>query len=406
MQGKAIRISAIAFAAAVIALALAFSGTITAIAGLPAPSSVTATRSGTDINVSWAAVPGATAYHVNYTDDHKRSWHRAHTNVAGTTATIPNTQPGKPYYASVSAVGGAWRDSSAVHAVIPKRVGAVTLTRANGEVTVSWTAPSSGETPTGYDVVMSYDDKYNWFRAATNNSGLTYKATSNIKDYLGYHAAVRAVGAHGAGPWRNSDRIAPLGPPSPDGLVAHRGDTFILAEWDAATGATSYEVKYESLKDGVEKSAGPSTTNTEYRITGLESRPQYFVSVRAVNAEGKSAWNRTTSYPAITPLPPSSVTVTRTAGATTMDVSWVQCSDNIWQDDFNCSGRSEITGFNIDVKKSTDTGWGAVEKTVTTYTSGSTVTVTGLDAAASYHVRIGVSNRVGTGWSATQGPYN
>ena len=342
---------------------------------------------------------------MNYTDDHKKSWHRAHTNVSGTTVTISNTQPGKPYYVSVSAVGGAWRNSSAVHAAIPRQVGAITLTRAKGEVTISWTAPACCDTPTGYDVVMSYDHKRSWFRMATNASGVTFKATGNkIKDYRGYHAAVRAVGTHGTGPWRNSGRIAPIGPTAkPGNLLGYRGSDFMDLEWDAVPDAAGYEVEYRESSKHYRHSAG-SATGTTYKITGISDRPIYYVFVRAYNADGDGPWERTILHQVWTPVAPSSVTVTRSGAS--MDVSWVQCVPNLNTYDYGCDGGSPITGFSVDVKKTADGDWGTVEQSLTTYTSGSAVSVTGLDASASYEVRVGVTNRVGAEWSATQGPYN
>ena len=84
----------------------------------PPPSSVSVTRSGGTLEVSWPAVTGATSYNVNTTDDDMQSWQRAASDVTGTSATLTGIDDTKTYYVAVQSSNadgaGGWTNSSAV----------------------------------------------------------------------------------------------------------------------------------------------------------------------------------------------------------------------------------------------------------------------------------------------------
>lgn len=54
----------------------------------PDAGSVTVTRSGSTLTVSWAAVPGATAYNTGTSGDYKATWTDSTTDIAATSTTI------------------------------------------------------------------------------------------------------------------------------------------------------------------------------------------------------------------------------------------------------------------------------------------------------------------------------
>ena len=66
-------------------------------------------------------------------------------------------------------------------------------------------------------------------------------------------------------------------------------------EWGAVSNATSYDLEYTTKKDYFDNSDETSTkTGIEYNhfeLTGLASGDEYFFRVRAVNAQGNSAWS-------------------------------------------------------------------------------------------------------------------
>ena len=179
-----------------------------------APWPVTATRTPGVLSVQWLAVHGAESYHVVYTSDDKRSWHRAYTNHVGTTADITGVDDGAEYFVAVQAVNSAgvsnWTDSDRIERLLkgpPAAAKPVTVTRGAGTLTVSWPAVDQAA---GYNVVYTSDHKQSWHRAFTNHQGTTAVIT-DMDDTAGYYVAVQAVNALGPGPWTDSVYIPPDG---------------------------------------------------------------------------------------------------------------------------------------------------------------------------------------------------
>ena len=173
-----------------------------------APASVTVTRGADALTATWPAVAGATGYNVVYTTDGKRSWHRAHTNVAATSAVIANATA-SAYHVAVQALNAAgaspWTDSALVPALHPAAPSVVSGTRSGATLTASWSAVAGA---TGYNVVYTCDGKQSWHRAHTNVSGTSAAiALTGAHADTGCHVAVQAVNSAGAGPWTDSPLI-------------------------------------------------------------------------------------------------------------------------------------------------------------------------------------------------------
>ena len=184
--------------------------TITLPAAQPpgAPASVTVTRGADALTATWPAVAGATGYNVVYTTDGKRSWHRAHTNVATTSAVIANATA-SAYHVAVQALNSAgaspWTDSALVPALHPAAPSVVSGTRSGATLTASWSAVAGA---TGYNIVYTCDGKQSWHRAHTGVSGTSAAiALTGAHADTGCHVAVQAVNSAGAGPWTDSPLI-------------------------------------------------------------------------------------------------------------------------------------------------------------------------------------------------------
>ncbi len=171
-----------------------------------APASVTVSRSGKTLTVSWTAVPFAAKYNLNTSDNGQVSWARAASGVTGVTTTLTVASATKDYYVSVQAenaagTGGPWRDSAVSRAVaLPPAPTGVTVVRdAAGEIDVSWTAVSGA---VGYDLSCS-DSGYYWGtcgNVSTTATSATF-AHASIAESRTYTIAVRARNASGGGPW-------------------------------------------------------------------------------------------------------------------------------------------------------------------------------------------------------------
>ena len=146
---------------------------------IAAPSPATVYRGLDFLDVEWTAVSGATGYDIMYNDDYTGPWETAVTGVTTTNYKIPGTLNNKPYIVAVRAVKGqdksTWTNSPINYpAVDPLPAGSVTVTRADGQISVSWTqcdvtdANCSGHTPiTQYLIRLSDNGGTSWTTAKT-----------------------------------------------------------------------------------------------------------------------------------------------------------------------------------------------------------------------------------------------
>ena len=177
----------------------------------------------------------------------------------------------------------------------PDAASSVSLTRADGTLTASWSAPAGA---TEYHVTYSSDGMSSWSAAASPGDG--YSASSitisadNAKTYV---VGVRAGNAHGWSGWTNSAAAGPYVPPTPtpnppgavSAVSTSRADGSLTASWDAPAGATKYHVVYSDDHMQSWTSAADAHTSTSITISA-ENSQAYTVGVRAGNDGGWSAW--------------------------------------------------------------------------------------------------------------------
>ena len=324
---------------------------------------------------------------------------------------IPNTGA---HIVSIRAtnMGGAsgWRNSATIYSAIdPHPAESLLVTRAAGELRVSWTQCdvsqdwcNGGSPVTGYHVNLSANGGASWTRAKTltaYTSGTTVTLDSGIDNGTAYLVAVGIESRMGT-QWTNVSVGSAL-PGTPSSVTVHRGSNFLDVEWPAVSGATGYNVNYTSDAGASWSRAATGVSGTSYRIDNVPNTGQHKVAVQATNAIGASGWrNSATNYNAVDPHPAEAIQVTRAAGE--LRVSWTQCDVS----QASCNGGSAVTGYFINLSSDGGASWTRV-KTLTAYTSGATVTVdSGIDDTASYLLAVGIENRVATRWTNVQvGPY-
>ncbi len=310
----------------------------------PTTSSVTVTRGDGTLNVSWAAVDGATSYNVNTTDNGKASWSRAKSGVTGTSAAITGVTNSKTYYVAVQAVNsngnGGWTDSAATGpytpptpdptptpqptatpAPTPPPPGApssVIVTRSDGALNASWDAVAGASK---YHVTYSADGKRTWTAASDNHTGTTIAIDAN--NGKTYYVSVRAGNAAGWSGWTNSPASAPMTPPpaAPSSVSVTRADGTLTASWDAVSGATGYHVTYSSNGKQSWTAASGNHAGTGITISGVDNAKTYYVAVRALNGEVGGPWtNSDAAGPFNPPAAPTGLSVTPGDGY--YDVAW------------------------------------------------------------------------------------
>jgi cellulose 1,4-beta-cellobiosidase len=80
--------------------------------------------------------------------------------------------------------------------------------------------------------------------------------------------------------------VAP--PAAPTNLTAKAGKRKITLNWNASSGATSYNVKRSLTSGGPYTTIATGVTATTYTNTGLTSGVTYYYVVTAVNSAGES----------------------------------------------------------------------------------------------------------------------
>lgn len=112
------------------------------------------------------------------------------------------------------------------------------------------------------------------------------------------------VAACGNSAKSNPDEPAPAKPAAPANLALHgeAGETFLTFQWDAATGATSYN--WTISKDGTQVQSGSVSTRNK-KVTGLEKATEYVFEVASVAGDYVSAKSSVTARTAGEVTPPS-----------------------------------------------------------------------------------------------------
>lgn len=137
-----------------------------------------------------------------------------------------------------------------------------------------------------------------------------------------YRARARALNSEGtASDWSNysSDVTSYPAPLPADPTCAALSSTSVELNWEAVTGADSYEIEYTTKKRYFD--AAPSQVQsvtiengTRGEVTGLETGQEYFFRVRTKNSQGESEWsNIVSAIVGTVPGPPTTWSSTTTA---------------------------------------------------------------------------------------------
>ncbi len=295
-------------------------GTVSKVPNPGAVSGLTAARTATDetkIDVTWTAPSGGTTpsgYDVAYRVNGSGDWQTTDLTVTGTTAELTGASGNSTYQFRVRGVktlthtnntvenlAGSWRTSSTVPKVsAPNRVTGLTATRSDTDetkITVTWTAPSSGDTPTGYDVEYKQDGGNTW-NTGTTVTHPTVTHTFTVAGGSSYQYRVRAFRTLTStnekleGSWTTSGTVRglPAGPVTNLTATRNTADkTTIDVSWSASNRATGYDVQYRknsgSWSTGASKQTGLTYTQTD--AGGVET---YQFRVRGVSGAGNGDW--------------------------------------------------------------------------------------------------------------------
>ena len=203
----------------------------------------------------------------------------------------------------------------------------LTAVPANGQVSLAWKAPAGavsyniyrGSSPGGESATP----------LATNVLGDTFVDTSATNGTT-YYYEVSAVDTGGESA-RSAEATATPQLPSavafaPQGLTATPGDQTVNLLWQAASGASSYNI-YRGTASGAEMLVRSGVTSTSYNDTGLTDGVPYYYKVTSVNVIGEGqASSEVTATPNVV-VPQAPINVNATPGDGLVNLSWSAAAD-------------------------------------------------------------------------------
>ncbi|TBL71235.1 fibronectin type III domain-containing protein [Paenibacillus thalictri] len=270
-----------------------------------APAGITANVSQRFIQLSWNPETGITAYDVEADGvvwDNGTSASFVHNGL------LPNTQ--HSYRVRAKNIGGTGAWSGIVTAYTwpdpPPTPANVNTDSTQTEVTVSW---DSVVRATGYEVEADGN--------IADIGNQTSYIHSGLQPLTNHSYRVRAKNIGGSSPWSDPhvQKTLPYPPNMPEHVRAQPLIHNVTITWEAAEGATAYEIE----TDGLIVDLG---NVTQYIHEGLDALTGHTYRVRAKNAGGKSPWSEPlniTTHPEKPDIPSS---LMATADETSVSVMW------------------------------------------------------------------------------------
>ncbi|MCY4573591.1 MAG: fibronectin type III domain-containing protein, partial [Gemmatimonadetes bacterium] len=300
-----------------------------------APQNLEAMAGDAQVTLSWDAPASGDAptwyqYRVS-TGGVAGEWMRATSDSEQTVTGLTN---GTPYTFEVRGVNDAGPGAAAttmatpmapVDPVAPSAPQNLTATAGDGQVMLAWTAPESGDAPTGYEYRKSAGGIADDWMATSSDTGQTVTGLVNATAYT---FEVRARNAGGAGPAASvmatpMAPVDPVAPSAPQNLTATAGDGQVMLAWTAPeSGDTPTGYEYHVMGAGVTGNwMTTSSTATTHTVTGLTNGTEYTFQVRAMNAAGTGPASTSATATPMAPDPGVQVTVKSVSAATSVPES-------------------------------------------------------------------------------------
>ena len=281
-------------------------------------------------------------------------------------------------------------------ATAPSAPSAPMVTAGDGQLEVSWAAPSDGGS-----AINDYDVRYRpvftatWMELPDSTRSSARDATiPGLNNGRTYQVQVRAGNSVGDGPWSESATGTPVGvpaAPAAPGLTAGTGQLEVSwrAPSDNGSAIDDYDVRYRSA--GGSWTGLPDTAKSTARsvtITGLRNGTAYEVQVRAGNSIGDGPWSQSAmATPVGVPAAPAAPDVT--GGDGQLEVRWTPPSDN----------GSPIDDYDVRFR-GPGGSWSSVRDTEKS--TATSATIRGLRNGITFEVQVRAGNSVGDGpWSSS-----
>lgn len=271
-----------------------------------APQNVITSNANGQVSVSWQAVGGATEYRIYWSTTAGVSKEKG---MVIPKASTPYTHTGltneTTYYYVVTAVNryGESAESSEVSATPsfftpPLPPESIAAQASNRTINIAWTASQTDLSNKIEATATSYNIYWSITSGVSKTNGIMipnvsspYVHTNLINDAT-YYYIVTGVNQYGEGNASQEVSATPNRgniPFPPTGLTATAGNFQSTVNWDAVTGAISYNL-YWSTSYNVSSQNGTKIENvtSPYIHSGLEEGTTYYYVVTSVNGYGES----------------------------------------------------------------------------------------------------------------------
>ncbi|HXH74804.1 MAG TPA: fibronectin type III domain-containing protein [Bacteriovoracaceae bacterium] len=347
------------------------SNELTVTTATAAATSLTATTSASQINLSWTGVSGATSYRV-YRGTTSGTHSQIATNINGTTYSDTGPVNGTTYFYVIRAFNGSESSNSNEASGAPIgsfSISGTTATNATN-IQVSWNAVTGA---TAYDVL--YGTSTGSYGTTVSNVSSPY-TISGLSGNTLYYIVVKARNSVGSGTSTNSSEVSQITPlAGPTGLTAIGNTSQINLSWTAVSGSTSYKVLRGTVS-GTYVEIASGITGTTYSDTGRINGTTYFYAVRAYN--GTDSAN--SSEASAQPISAFSITSVDGNSSSSVMVTWPAATG----------------AATYDIKYGTISG----SPTSTIFGVTSPFAITALTAGQTYFVTVVAKNAIGNGAQA------
>ena len=198
---------------------------------------------------------------------------------------------------------------------------------ANGQVTLSWNAPAGAQTFNIYRGTTSGGEDPMPLAIGVTGTSFVDTTVTNGTEYY-YQVTAVDTGGESALSAQSSalPQIPAVAPLPPTSVSATPGSTTVVLTWQAAAGASTYNV-YRGAASGSEVLLQSAVAAPTYTDAGLTNGVTYYYQVAAVNQAGPSTRSSEVSATPTVATPPTPINVTATAGNGQVSLSWSAASD-------------------------------------------------------------------------------
>jgi fibronectin type 3 domain-containing protein len=262
----------------------------------------------------------------------------------------------------------------------------LTAAPGNAQVTLNWNASSGASS---YNVKRSTTNGGPYTTIATGVTSTNFTNTQLVNGTT-YFFVVSAVNSAGESGNSNQASATPQNvqtpPPAPTGLTAAPGNAQVTLNWNASSGASSYNVKRSTTSGGPYTTIATGVTSTSFTNTGLTNGTTYFFVVSAVNSAGESGnSNQASATPQNVQTPPPAPTnLVASPGNALVALSW--------------NASSGASSYNV--KRSTTSG--GPYTTIATGVTSTSFTNTGLTNGTTYFFVVSAVNSSGESGNSNQ----